>query len=211
MKLRESGMPAQAYWETLFDVPAILDAFGFDSTTGDVAELGCGYGTFTIPLAKRVSGRVIALDFNPAMVATTQRRGAEAGLHNIHTNTRDVISDGFGVVAPGCDAVLLFNILHGEEPFAMLSAACDAVRPGGTVAVIHWRSDITTPRGPSLDIRPKAADILDWADAVDGLAPAKEPFLLPPWHYGVALRRTGQGVCDLFGDALPAQKMNRPQ
>lgn len=98
MKLRESGMPAQDYWKTLFDVPAILDAFGFDSTTGDVAELGCGYGTFAVPLAKRISGQVIALDFDPSMVATTQQRGAEAGLHNIQTKIRDVISDGFGIV-----------------------------------------------------------------------------------------------------------------
>ena len=53
MKLRESGMPAQAYWETLLDVPFILDAFGFiaDSATGDIAELGCGYGTFTLSTA----------------------------------------------------------------------------------------------------------------------------------------------------------------
>ncbi|OHE78342.1 MAG: hypothetical protein A3G75_02280 [Verrucomicrobia bacterium RIFCSPLOWO2_12_FULL_64_8] len=52
MKFRESGMPPQDYWETLFDVPRILDAFGFGSATGDVAELGCGYGTFTMPLAQ---------------------------------------------------------------------------------------------------------------------------------------------------------------
>ena len=71
MKLRESGMPAQAYWETLLDVPFILDAFGFiaDSATGDIAELGCGYGTFTIPLAARIRGTVHALDLDPAMVA----------------------------------------------------------------------------------------------------------------------------------------------
>jgi SAM-dependent methyltransferase len=189
MKLRESGMPAQDYWETLFDVPAILDAFGFGPTTADVAELGCGYGTFTIPLAKRIAGRVIAIDFDPAMVATTQQRGMEAGLNNIHAMTRDVVADGFGVEPASCDAALLFNILHGEEPFSILSAACEAVRPGGTVAVIHWRSDIVTPRGPSAEIRPKAADILEWAEAVGGLAPAKAPFLLPPWHYGVSLRK----------------------
>lgn len=42
MKVRDSGMPPQDYWETLFDVPHILDAFGFGPATGDVAELGGG-------------------------------------------------------------------------------------------------------------------------------------------------------------------------
>jgi len=31
MKLRESGMPDEAYWETLFDVPLILDRLGIDN------------------------------------------------------------------------------------------------------------------------------------------------------------------------------------
>ena len=67
-------MPAQAYWETLLDVPFILDAFGFiaDSATGDIAELGCGYGTFTLPLATRLRGTVHTFDVDPAMVALTR-------------------------------------------------------------------------------------------------------------------------------------------
>ena len=92
MLIRESGMPAQAYWETLFDVPLILDAFGFtaDSATGDVAELGCGYGTFTLPLAQRTSGTVHTFDLDPAMVATTSARATAAGLTNIRASVRDV-------------------------------------------------------------------------------------------------------------------------
>jgi hypothetical protein len=53
MKYRESGMPAQNYWETLLDVEGALDAFGIGAATGEIAELGCGYGTFSIPLAQR--------------------------------------------------------------------------------------------------------------------------------------------------------------
>jgi SAM-dependent methyltransferase len=74
MNFRESAMPAQDCWGKLFDVPMILDRFGFGPTTGDVAELGCGYGTFTIPLAHRIAGRVFGIDLNPTMVAATQRR-----------------------------------------------------------------------------------------------------------------------------------------
>lgn len=192
MKLRESGMPAQDYWETLFDVPAILDAFGFSppATTGDIAELGCGYGTFTLPLAARTHGTVHAFDIDPAMVATTTARASAAGLANIRATLRDVFSSGYGLPPASCSAVLLFNILHAEDPLSLLRAARDLVRPGGLVAVIHWRSDIPTPRGPSLSIRPTPAQILAWATATAGLVVPSSPLDLPPWHYGLSFTRT---------------------
>jgi hypothetical protein len=54
MKLRESGMPEEAYWETLFDVPLILDRLWIDARLKSVAELGCGtpvsiVGSFEYP------------------------------------------------------------------------------------------------------------------------------------------------------------------
>ena len=191
MILRESGMPAQAYWETLLDVPFILDAFGFiaDSATGDIAELGCGYGTFTIPLAARIRGTVHALDLDPAMVATTTARASAASLPNVRTSVRDVATSGYDLPPTSCAAALLFNILHAEDPVALLRSARDVVRPGGFVAVIHWRSDLPTPRGPSLAIRPTPAQILTWAHTATGLTPPASPLNLPPWHYGLALRR----------------------
>ncbi|SDR80194.1 class I SAM-dependent methyltransferase [Opitutus sp. GAS368] len=188
MKLRESGMPPQDFWETLFDVPRILDAFGFGPDTAEVVELGCGYGTFTLPLARRIGGTVHTLDIDAAMVALTAQRAAEAGLANIKAVTRDVLAAGFGRPAGSCAAALLFNILHAEEPVALLRAAREVVRPGGLVAVIHWRSDIPTPRGPSLDIRPHPEKITAWAPEA-GLAVEGTSFDLPPWHFGLKLRR----------------------
>jgi hypothetical protein len=54
MKLRESGMPDETYWESLFNIDLILDSLKIDSSLQYVAELGAGYGTFTIPVAKRM-------------------------------------------------------------------------------------------------------------------------------------------------------------
>jgi SAM-dependent methyltransferase len=189
MKVRDSGMPPQDYWETLLDVPGILDAFGFDGTTGDVSELGCGYGTFTLPLARRIAGTVQAIDIEADLVAITRQRAVEAGLVNVRADVHDVLAAGFGPPAASCDAALLFNILHAEQPAALLRAARGVVRPGGLVAVIHWRSDVTTPRGPSLDIRPRPEQIATWATEA-GLEPDGAAFLLPPWHFGLKLRRT---------------------
>jgi len=36
MRLRESGMPEEAYWERLFDVPLILDRLGVDAHLNQV-------------------------------------------------------------------------------------------------------------------------------------------------------------------------------
>ncbi|MFH0907325.1 MAG: class I SAM-dependent methyltransferase [bacterium] len=189
MKLRESGMPGEAYWESLFDVPLILDRLGIHGGVNDVVELGCGYGTFTIPVARRIAGAVTSLDLDPAMVEHTRARAAAAGLANVVCLVRDVFADGFGVPASSQDACLLFNILHAEDPVRLLDEASRVTRPGGAVLVIHWRCDSATPRGPSMDIRPRPAHIVSWAEQTGKLGSAGSVLDLPPWHYGIRFMR----------------------
>jgi SAM-dependent methyltransferase len=116
VKVRESGMPEEAYWETLLDVPLILDRLGINARLRDVVEFGCGYGAFTIPVAKRIPGTLTTFDIDEAMIEHTRQQEAAAGAHNIVYVVRDVFADGFGGEAGGKDACLLFNILHCEEP-----------------------------------------------------------------------------------------------
>jgi len=194
MRLRDSGMPPQEYWESLLDVPLILDRCAVGRHTSKVVELGCGYGTFTVPLAKRISGWVHAIDIDPQMTEITRRRAIEAGLSNVHVEVRDVFDRGFGMEEASTDVVLLFNILHGEHPIDILREAARILRPGGRIAVIHWRTDIPTPRGPSADIRPDARQVTTWATETHLLSADGEAFDLPPWHYGLTLLRTGR--CD---------------
>ncbi|MBK8477208.1 MAG: class I SAM-dependent methyltransferase [Opitutaceae bacterium] len=189
MKYRESGMPEVRYWESLFDIEAVLDVFGFDSSTGAVAELGCGYGTFTLPLAQRTGAPVHAFDIEPEMAAATRARAEAAGMANVAVSMRDVFAEGFGLDSGSCGACLLFNILHGEAPVPALCEAGRVVRPGGMVAVIHWRSDLATPRGPSLEIRPRPEQIVAWAEECGGLAVEGEPQCVGPWHFALRLRK----------------------
>lgn len=187
MKVRDSGMPDQAFWESLFDIPVILDGLQVDDTIGDAVEVGCGYGTFTLPVAARIRGTLHAFDIEAAMIEITQARVASSKADNVRTCLRDVLVDGFDLPAQSMDAVLLFNILHTENPTALLVAGAKLLRPGGRILAIHWRSDIPTPRGPDLSIRPRPTQIAAWAQDV-GLTP--EPSrLLPPWHFGLVLRR----------------------
>jgi SAM-dependent methyltransferase len=189
MKLRESGMPEEDYWESLFDVELILDRMGIDATVRDVAELGCGYGTFTVPVARRISGMIETCDIDPALVAWTIQRAREAGLNNVRAEVRDVLMEGFGGEPQTKDACLLFNILHGEEPECLLAQAARVVRPGGRVLVIHWRYDPATPRGPSMDIRPRPEQIIEWARKTRMLRFVAPALDLPPWHYGLRFTR----------------------
>jgi len=189
MKLRESGMPEEAYWETLLDVPLILDRLGIDARLRNVIELGCGYGTFAIPVAKRISGTLTTFDIDEGMIERTRQRAAAAGVCNLVGEVRDVFAEGLGGDAETNDACLLFNILHCEEPVRLLAEAARVVRPGGAVLVIHWRYDSATPRGPSMDIRPKPESIVAWARQT-GLLEAEAPQIdLPPWHYGLRFVR----------------------
>jgi SAM-dependent methyltransferase len=180
MRIRDSGMPEEEYWESLFDVLLVLSRLGIERFH-DIAELGCGYGTFSLPVARAIGGTLYTFDIEPEMVARTVERGD--GLR-IVAEVRDVMEHGFGVAV---DAVLLFNILHCEEPVPLLRHAHNALRAGGEVLVIHWRDDIATPRGPSPLIRPSPAQIVEWASTA-GLTLIGDTIDLPPWHYGLRVR-----------------------
>ncbi len=179
-------MPEEAYWESLFDVPLILDRLGIDGSIRQAFELGCGYGTFAIPVARRIGGTLTAVDIDPAMVERTRERASQAGLPNVTCMVRDVVHDGYGIASDSVDACLLFNILHGENPQYLLGEALRVLRPGGRLFVIHWRHDRTTPRGPSMDIRPKPEQIVRWMRDAGLTVPNDDALSLPPYHYGIA-------------------------
>jgi SAM-dependent methyltransferase len=180
-------MPDEAYWESLFDIPLILDRLEIDHAIEHLAELGCGYGTFTIPVARRIRGTVFTFDIEQAMIARTLARATEENAGNVNAALRDVLTTGFGLEPKCCDAVVLFNILHFPQSENLMRSAAKILRPGGRVLAIHWRSDITTPRGPPLHLRPKPSAAERWADAAElTVASTVE---LAPWHFGVALQK----------------------
>lgn len=180
-------MPEEAYWESLFDIPLILDRLKIDHSVEHVAELGCGYGTFTLPVARRIQGILFTFDIEPAMIAHTLSRAENEGVRNINAALRDVLATGFGLESGCCDAVLLFNILHFPKPEDLIRKAADVLRPAGRVLAIHWRSDIATPRGPPMHLRPKPSDAERWANAAGLTVTVMTE--LPPWHFGVALAK----------------------
>ncbi len=64
MKIRESGMPEEDRWKAFFNPDFILGELGLDRSSKLVVDLGCGYGTFSIPAARHITGTVYAMDID---------------------------------------------------------------------------------------------------------------------------------------------------
>ncbi len=189
MKGRESGMPDDSYWETFFNPRCILERMGCVGPCGDVVEFGCGYGTFTLPAAQSVAGRVIALDIEPDMVATTRRKASEATLSNVTAEVRDFVLTGCGRADESVGYVMLFNILHIEDPVGLFREAHRVLVPSGRVGIIHWRSDIPTPRGPSMPIRPSLEQCRAWGEEAGLESDRSESLCCCSWHWGLVMRK----------------------
>ena len=183
MKIRESGMPDRQTWEKFFDPEKILRTLTLDNEVNDVAEFGCGYGTFTISAAKVIKGRLYALDIEPDMVRMTNEEARSRGLTNIEVVLRDFMTDGSGLPDESVDYVMLFNILHLENPKDLLGEAKRILKKESKLGIIHWNYDPATPRGPSLVIRPKPERCIEWATSVGFGEPIQ--YDLKPYHYGL--------------------------
>jgi hypothetical protein len=79
--------------------------------------------------------------------------------------------------------------LHIENPIGLLSEAHRVLAPGGEVAIVHWRSDIPTPRGPSLSIRPTVAQCRQWGEQAGFEFLRYEDLCCCSYHWGLVLRR----------------------
>jgi len=187
MKVRDSGMPNRDMWEKFFDPSKIIAQMELDPKVHDVVEVGCGYGTFTIPVAKVISGKIHTYDIEEEMVRITQAEAEKAKLNNVNAILRDIIADGTGLPDESVDYVMLFNILHLETPGPLLKEAYRILKGGGKLGIIHWNYDPSTPRGPSMEIRPKPEACIQWAEQAGFHFPKR--YDLKPYHYGIVLTK----------------------
>lgn len=186
MKVFDSGMPDEEYWNSLFDISLIVDWLDLEVVRDPIVEIGCGYGTFTIPVAREAKAEVQAFDIDQAMIETARRNAARADIHNAYFNLRDVVEDGTGLEPESSGMVLLFNILHFEGRRDLLDEASRILKPRGVVAIIHWRKDIPTPRGPRVESRPDKEMIMDSIRNL-GLSFDGNSRIIEPYHWGMQL------------------------
>lgn len=98
----------------------------------DVLEVGCGTGQLTRWLAEQASpGRVVAVDFAPAMVAMARAKGIPAEFRVADVCRDDLGTDCF-------DLVLCFHSFpHFRDHQAALRNLAGALKPGGRLVVMH--------------------------------------------------------------------------
>jgi ubiquinone/menaquinone biosynthesis C-methylase UbiE len=189
MKVRDSGMPEENTWNNFFNVELLLSELKINSQIIDLVEIGSGYGTFTIPTAKLIQGKLYAFDIEEEMIENLNRKIQHQQINNIILAKRDILSQTTGLPANSVDYVMLFNILHHDTPLDFINEAYRILKPEGKIGIIHWRSEIATPRGPDLNIRPKPEQIIDWIDehkfCID-----KQPFIIEPYHFGLIISKT---------------------
>jgi ubiquinone/menaquinone biosynthesis C-methylase UbiE len=186
MKVNDSGMPEEDYWNSLFNIPLIINWLDLKHISDPFVEVGCGYGTFTLPIAKETEQKIYAFDIEPAMIDITRRHMQQEGIHNVQFFQRDIIDQGTGLESNSVGLVLLFNILHFDERKIMLDEASRILTPSGIIAIIHWRKDIKTPRGPTLHLRPDRQTILDSITKLD-LSIFGNDRIFEPYHWGMKL------------------------
>jgi predicted methyltransferase len=116
-----------------------------------VADVGAGNGYFTLRLARRVgeTGRVFAVDIQPAMLDLLKKSRDRAGLKNIEL----ILGTETDVNLPpaAVDLALLVDVYHEfQQPEQMISAIRAALKPEGVLVLVEYRGE-----DPSVPIKPE--------------------------------------------------------
>ena len=114
--------------------------FGF--RVGDkVLDIGCGYGETCLDIGRMVTdtGEVLGLDCTEAFLAEANRERDQAGLRHVRyelgdAQTHALPSEYFDVVFSR------FGVMFFESVVMALRNAHRALKPGGTVCLIVWRT-----------------------------------------------------------------------
>ena len=159
---------------------------GLTGSTLNVADFGCGYGTFTIPAARIIGGKIYAIDIDPEMIKTVESKAKKSSLNNIVPILRDFMTKGSGLEDLSVNYVMLFNILHAENPENLLKEAYRILRLGGRLGIIHWNYDEPIS-GLPLDIKPRPEDCGHWAESVR--FHFEKQFDLKPYHYAIVMKK----------------------
>ena len=115
-----------------------------------VADIGAGTGYISRRLAQTVgpTGKVLAVDVQPEMIALLKDLSARLGLTNIFPVLGDVIDPQLPTAS--VDLALLVDVYHEfNYPWEMMQGICHAVKPGGRVVFVEYRGE-----DPSVPIKP---------------------------------------------------------
>jgi SAM-dependent methyltransferase len=137
-----------AYWtdnETLFDLAvARYDAKLHDAAriaaTDRVLDIGCGSGHTTREAARRaVDGEAVGVDLSSQLIERARKRAAEQGLDNVHFVQADAQIHAFEAASFDV-AISRTGTMFFGDPVAAFTNIRRALRPGGRLVLLVWRS-----------------------------------------------------------------------
>ena len=171
--------PERRRW---LDPDRILEAIGIKEGM-ILVDIGAGPGFFALPAAKKVgsTGKVYALDVEPAMLQRVRERAEAEAITNLET----LLSQDGRLPLPSrvADTVLLANVLHEvDEPLKLLKEAARVLRAAGTLAVVEWNRE-PGEGGPPMEER-LAPERLEALLRGSGFVRV-ESFDVGPRHYGM--------------------------
>ena len=135
-----------------------------------VADLGCGPGFFTVPLAKfLVSGKLYALDIDDEMLAACRQRVSDAHLGNV-----EILKCGefeFPLEKDSLDgAFLAFVVQQSPDKPRLLRAVRELLHPRGWCTILEWYHK-ETETGPPLERRIDPPELTAMAEAAGFRSP----------------------------------------
>ncbi len=133
------------------DTLAILSFSGI-SYRDRVADIGCGPGYLTIPLAKAlVEGKLYALDIDNEMLDACRERVAQARMGNVEILKCDKFD--FPLETGSLDGIFMaFVIQESPDKPRFLKAVRQLLRPRGWGTILEWYRK-ETETGPPLERR----------------------------------------------------------
>jgi ubiquinone/menaquinone biosynthesis C-methylase UbiE len=111
-----------------------------------VLDFGCGFGENSLELGRMVgpSGEVLGLDCTEAFLEIAERERKEAGLGQVRYALGD--AQTYPLPAAHYDmAFARFGVMFFESPVRALRNVQRALVPGGTLALLVWRSLADNP------------------------------------------------------------------
>jgi ubiquinone/menaquinone biosynthesis C-methylase UbiE len=107
-----------------------------------VADVGAGSGYLSFRLARRVgpTGRVLAVDIQPEMLALIRARMRKEKVENIETIQGEETDPR--LPASSVDLILMVDVYHEFAfPFEMAQAMIRALKPGGRLVFVEYRKE----------------------------------------------------------------------
>jgi precorrin-6B methylase 2 len=131
------------------EIPELVKLLNLKPGT-TVADVGAGFGAWTVRLAKVVgpSGRVYATDIGAAQLASLRDYTKREGLTNV--TVLEGAADTSNLPALCCDAILIRDAYHHlTQPDKIVASLAAALKPGGRLAVIDFppRPNSEVPAG----------------------------------------------------------------